>query len=51
MNATRVSNRAGRRLGRLLIVVVLMLVPALKAGEVIYTVTGTVSVGYDLNPA
>lgn len=47
MNATRVSTRAGRRSGKLLIVAGLMLVPALKAGEVIYTVTGTVSVGID----
>jgi hypothetical protein len=47
MNATRVFNRAGLRSGMLLIVTGLILVPALKAGEVIYTVTGTVSVGID----
>jgi hypothetical protein len=47
MNALRVSNRAGRRSGKLLFASALMLVPALKAGEVIYTVTGTVSVGID----
>jgi hypothetical protein len=47
MKDTRVSNRAGREFGRLLIVVVLMLVPALKAGEVIFTVTGTLYGGGD----
>jgi len=46
MDAIRVCNRAGRRLGMVLIIMALALMPCL-AGEVIYTVTGTVAVGVD----
>ena len=45
MNARRLYDCAGRRLGLLLIAALLILMP-LRAGEVIITVTGTLSTGF-----